>query len=152
MIESGYSKELDEVRNRIAANIDIIPTFTEKYRLLTGKKSLKVFDKKLLGTFIEINVAEGPISHPNFQFLSQSEGKIRYKTTELSLIRKGQTKDEETEILLEFQIYEQLRMEILERMNDIRNSAKVISELDLLQSMSILAREEGFVRPILTPR
>ena len=149
IIKVGFDTHLDEVRdNRIKGKKRLI-----KYELElkeeTGIKNLKVVFNKKLGYFIDVtksNLKLVPDYFERKQTLTNSE---RFITPELKEI-ENMILSSDTEIVnLEYEIFNRIRLEILDCINRIKETSKIISEIDVFNSLAIVAYENKYVKPNL---
>ncbi len=147
LIKDNYSKELDELRKSRREGKEWITNLQEIERKKTGITSLKVGFNKVFGYYIEVtnpNLDKVPENYTRKQTLSNSE---RYITPDL--------KEKEALILgaeerindLEYELFVDIRNKIGENVDRIKQTAAVISRLDVLISFSIVAIENNYNCP-----
>ena len=113
----------------------------------TGINSLKVRYNKVFGYYIEI-----PKTHENSvpehyvrkQTLVNAE---RYITDELKKFENQVMGAEEKRAILEYEIFAEIRKEIVSRNFAIQGVAKFLARLDCLLSLADLAASNGYCRP-----
>ena len=118
----------------------------------TGIKNLKVGFNKVFGYYIE--VSKGQISQIKEEFgyerkqtLANAERFITPVLKEKENIILGA---EEKIISLEYKLFMDIREVIKRYSKSLQKTAKIISEIDMLQSFSIVSDHYKFVRPTLT--
>ena len=114
-------------------------------------KDLKIGYNRVFGYFIEIpngskNLVKEEFGYVRKQTISTAE---RYITQELkekeSLILRAEEKASE----LEYQLFTKIREEAKKYADSLQNLARIISELDMMQSFAKVSNENKYVRPIL---
>ena len=151
MIKSGYSKELDELKEIKAGGKKFIASFEEKIKNETGIKNLKVGFNKVFGYYIEISKGQASTVKEEFgwdrkQTLTNCE---RFISPELKEKESLILNAEEKIIDLEYDLFNDIKSKVKDDILNIRNVAENISELDVLASLSKVSEENNFVRPIL---
>lgn len=149
IIKKGFSQELDELKAINIDSKDYILRLEAKERERTGIKQLKVGFNKVFGYYIEVSKLNSELIKDEFgyvrkQTLSNAE---RYITQELKEKETMILRAEEKALDLEYQLFVQLRSECKKYTTLLQNVAKLISELDMLQSFTKIANENKYVRP-----
>lgn len=147
LIKEGYSEELDELRQTCNQGKNWITNLQKKERERTGISSLKVGYNKIFGYYIEVtnpNLDQVPEDYTRKQTLSNSE---RYIIPEL--------KEKEAQVLgaeekineLEYNLFVKVRNIIGENIDRIKNTARIISQIDVLLSLALVSIENNYCRP-----
>ena len=147
LIKEGYSEKLDSLRKSCSEGKEWITNLQKKERERTGIGSLKVGFNKIFGYYIEVtnaNLDKVPEDYTRKQTLSNSE---RYIIPEL--------KEKEAQVLgaeekineLEYKLFVEVRNKIGKNINRIKNTAKIISKIDVLLSLALVAIENNYNRP-----
>ncbi|PTE67895.1 DNA mismatch repair protein MutS [Staphylococcus devriesei] len=150
IFKQGFSKQLDEYLEASKNGKDWLAQLQAKERERTGIKSLKISFNKVFGYFIEITRANLQGFEPtNFgyhrkQTLSNAE---RFITDELKEKEDIILGAEDKAIELEYQLFVRLREHIKTYTERLQKQAKIISELDCLQSFSEIAQKYNYVKP-----
>ncbi|WP_024613666.1 DNA mismatch repair protein MutS [Clostridium sp. Ade.TY] len=148
IIKDGYSKEVDELRTSKLHGKEWIASLENSEREVTGIKSLKVGYNKVFGYFIEIRKANySSIPEGRYirkQTLANSE---RYITQELKEMEEKILGAEEKLINLEYEIFQNIRNSVSNEISRLKNSARIISNLDCLSTLSLIALENDYVKP-----
>lgn len=149
LIRHGFSKELDELIELATNSQNLLLKMEAQERERTQISSLKIRYNNVFGFYIEItNVHKDkiPAHYKRKQTLANAE---RYCTDELiELERKilsAQTKRND----LEYEIFENLRKEVLSQSQLLLQVAGECALLDVLTSLAWLAIEEKYVKPRL---
>ena len=151
LIKEGYNKELDEIKLARKDNKDFVSRLEALERERTGIKTLKVGFNKVFGYYIE--VSKGSIKDIKEEFgyerkqtLSTGERFITPLLKEKEALILGA---EEKIVSLEYELFIDIRNKIKEYIRDLQDLSLSISELDVLQSLTVVAEENNFVRPKL---
>ncbi|MHA2024486.1 MAG: DNA mismatch repair protein MutS [Candidatus Thorarchaeota archaeon] len=150
MIQSGFSKELDELKDTIASDKKWIASLQESERRRTGIKTLKVGYNRVFGYYIEVtksNLSMVPEEYDRKQTLANAE---RYITPELKEKESTVLAGEERINQVETEIYEDLRNEVREVATILRQDSGAIAVVDVLVSLADVAVTRRYTRPKIT--
>ena len=151
IIKDGYNSELDELRSVSSGSKDFILSIEQKEKERTGIKSLKVGFNKIFGYYIEVSKGQKALVKEEYgyerrQTLANCE---RYITKELKEKENIILGAEEKIINLEYKIFMDIREIVKRYISKIQEISKIISEVDMLLSFSIVSDENKFIRPKL---
>lgn len=147
IIKSTYNKELIDLRTIIKDGKKWIMQLEARERENTGIKSLKIGFNKVFGYYIEItkaNIKNAPDTYLRKQTLANSE---RYIMPELKELENKILGAEEKIVALEYRLFIEIRDKILDNVNRILKTAKVISALDALQSFAEISSIYRYNKP-----
>ena len=152
LIKEGYNEELDELKRVSSGSKDFILELEQKERERTGIKNLKVGFNKVFGYYIEVSKGQKHLIKDEFgydrkQTLANCE---RYTTPLLKEKENIILGAEEKIINLEYKIFMDIREVVKRYIGKLQTASKVISEIDMLQSFSIVSDQYKYVRPTLT--
>ena len=152
LIKEGYNSELDELKSIRTNGKDFIAKFETEEKNRTGIKTLKVGYNKVFGYYIEVskgltNMVKDEYGYERKQTLSNCE---RYISPILKEKESMILNAEEKIINLEYDLFVEVRNKIREYIPKLQEVAKVISEIDVLQSFSTVTEENNYIRPTLT--
>ncbi|HAX86197.1 MAG TPA: DNA mismatch repair protein MutS [Cyanobacteria bacterium UBA11370] len=147
LIRLGINPQLDEMRRRAEDDQQWIANLEVTERERTGIPNLKVGYNKTFGYYISISRAKAdqvPEHYIRKQTLTNEE---RYITSDL--------KERETRILtarddlnrLEYDIFAELRAEVGEHSEQIRNLSRAVAAVDVLCGLAEVAVYQGYCRP-----
>jgi DNA mismatch repair protein MutS len=151
LIKDGFNKELDELKDLRSGGKDFISNFEIQERERTGIKNLKVGFNKVFGYYIEISKGSLQFVTEDMQYerkqtLANCE---RFINPFLKEKEKIILSSEEKIINLEYELFISIRDKCLEYIRDIQEIAKIISEIDVLSTFSIICSKYNYVRPII---
>ncbi len=152
IIKDGYNQELDQLKELRKGGKDFIAKFENEEKERTGIKNLKVGYNKVFGYYIEISrgnlsLVKDEYGYERKQTLSNCE---RYISPVLKEKENLILNAEEKIIDLEYQLFIEIKEEVKKYIPKLQSIAKVISEIDCLQSFANVSTNYNYVRPILT--
>ena len=152
LIKPGYNAELDELKDLRKGGKDFVARFENEERERTGIKTLKVGYNRVFGYFIEVskgsvNLVKEEFGYERRQTLANAE---RYISPILKEKEALILNAEEKIIDLEYNLFVEIREKVKTYISRIQKIAKVLSEIDVLQSFATVAETNNFVRPELT--
>lgn len=150
IMKSGFSMELDELRDISIHGKEWIANLQKSEREKTGISSLKVNFNKVFGYFIDISNAHKnkiPENYIRKQTLVNSE---RYITPELKTYEDKILNAEEKISDLEYQLFNEVRSIVAQETEIVQNNAKLIAMLDCFVSFAECASQYNYVKPELS--
>ena len=149
LIKDGYNKELDELKDIRRGGKDFIAEFETKIKEQTGIKNLKVGYNRVFGYYIEVSKGQA-------SFVKDELGWERKQTiTTGERFISPELKEKEALILnaeekifdLEYDLFIEIRNIIKKEVLALKETASIISEIDVLIALSICADSYHFVKP-----
>ena len=150
VIKQGVSAELDELRQIAYSGKDYLLQLQQRESELTGIPSLKIGYNNVFGYYIEVrNVHKEKVPQEwiRKQTLVNAE---RYITQELKEYEEKILGAEDKILVLETQLYNELVQALGEFIPAIQINANQIARLDCLLSFATAARENRYIRPVLS--
>ncbi|MGQ9799278.1 MAG: DNA mismatch repair protein MutS, partial [Ignavibacterium sp.] len=147
IIKSGFSPELDELREIAFHGKEWISNLQQKERERTGIPSLKVGFNNVFGYYIDISNAHKskvPDDYIRKQTLVNSE---RYITPELKTFEEKILNAEEKIRELEYQLFNEIRNLVALEAEAIQTNARLIGMLDVFLSFAECAEDYNYVKP-----
>lgn len=147
IINKGFDKELDEIKEIHINGKTWIENFQSKERKRTGISSLKVDFNKVFGYYIDVtkaNLDKVPPDYIRKQTLVNNE---RFITEELKVYEDKIFNAEEKINTIENRIFGDLRAFILNFTDVIQKNAGVIAAVDTLVSFADVSDRYRYVRP-----
>ena len=149
IIKSGYSKELDRLKDSISGAREWIAGLEETEKERTGIKTLRVGFNKVFGYYIDVSkgmIDKVPDDYIRKQTLVNNE---RYITPEL--------KEKEDLVLtaearinkLEYEEFRKIRSAIEPFIADLQAASAAVAALDVLISFSRVAAANAYVKPVV---
>ncbi len=152
VIKAGFNEELDNIKNISSTNKDFLVNLEAREKEKTGIKNLKVGYNKVFGYYIEVTksylgLVKDEYGYIRKQTTSNSE---RYITQELKEREALILRSDERSLELEYQIFDEIRSTCKRYLSSLQECAKVISEIDMLIALTIVARNNNYVRPVFS--
>lgn len=149
LIQSGINQQLDEMRMTAVEDQQWIANLEVTERERSGIPTLKVGFNKTFGYYISISRSKAdnvPENYIRKQTLTNEE---RYITPEL--------KEREARILtaredlnrLEYELFINLRNQVSEQSEQIRNISRAVAAVDILCGLAEVAVHQGYCRPTI---
>lgn len=146
-IRDGYSTQLDEYRHLLRHGREWIARLQESERQKLNIPSLKVGYNKVFGYYLEVtktHLDKVPPEYIRKQTLVNTE---RFITPELKEYEEKLLTAEEKINELEYELFQELRDEVLKYIQPIQQNAAVIAQLDVLAGLAELAAAHKYCRP-----
>ena len=150
VIKPGVNAELDELRRIAYSGKDYLLQIQQRESELTGIPSLKIGYNNVFGYYIEVrNVHKDKVPQEwiRKQTLVNAE---RYITQELKEYEEKILGAEDKILVLETQLYAELVQSLSEFIPAIQTDANQIARLDCLLSFATAARENNYIRPVIS--
>lgn len=150
VIADGVNAELDELRTISYSGKDYLLQIQQRESELTGIPSLKIAYNNVFGYYIEVRNTHKdkvPAEWIRKQTLVNAE---RYITQELKEYEEKILGAEDKIMVLETQLYNDLVMSLAEYIPAIQINANQIARLDCLLSFATAARENRYIRPVVS--
>lgn len=146
-INDGFNAELDRLRAIADGGRGILDEIEAREREATGIKNLKVSSNRVFGYYIEVskgNLSLVPDHYIRKQTLTNGE---RFITEELKKIESEILGANDKILALEAEIFSEVREFIASRLSVVQRTAEAIAYVDVLQSLSLVSRENNYARP-----
>ena len=149
IIKLGYDEEIDTLKRATTDGKKWIVELEAKEREATGIKGLKVGFNRVFGYYLEVtksNLSQVPDRYIRKQTLTTGE---RFVTEELKNLENQILGAEEKVVNLEYNAFVEIRDEIDRNIKRLKQTAEVISTLDVLCSFATVAEDLNYVEPIV---
>jgi DNA mismatch repair protein MutS len=155
-VKTGYSPQLDHLKNLKENSRKEIASLQNKYMRDTGIESLKITHNNILGFFIEVpsKRAERLLVPANnnseslpFIHRQTMANAVRFTTAELVELERDVASAAEKSLALELDIFEEQRRKTLDLREEILRCAQAVADLDVATSLAHLAVEQNYTRP-----
>ncbi|SFL74953.1 DNA mismatch repair protein MutS [Salibacterium qingdaonense] len=148
LIKEGWHDKLDEYKEASRNGKDWISRLEKEERDATGIKSLKVGFNKVFGYYIEV-------TRPNIPYLPEGRYERKQTLTNAERYITPELKEKEEMILgaeqhsteLEYQLFLEIRDRVKEYLQPLQQTARIISEMDVLQGFAVQSERMQYVRP-----
>ena len=152
IIKEGYSEEADRLRKAKTEGKEWLAQLEEREKENTGIKNLKIKFNKVFGYYFEVTNSFKNLVPDNWvrkQTLTNAE---RYTTEELKKLEDVILGAEDKLYSLEYDLFAQVRETIAVEVLRIRNTAKSIAMIDVFAALSVVAQQNGYVRPSINEK
>jgi len=148
LIKEGYDEQLDKYLDASKNGKQWLASLKAKEQELTGINNLKIGYNKVFGYYIEVSHANtDKVPEDRYQRKQTLVNAERYITPELkdkeSLILEAEEKSKS----LEYHLFDQIRKKVKDQIRRIQALANILSQLDVLQSFSVISEEYHYVAP-----
>ncbi len=150
IIASGVNAELDELRSLAHDARTHIAALRDKERAATGIAKLKVGYNSVFGYYIEIPrslASQVPSRYIRKQTLVNAE---RFFTPQLKELEQKIMSAEERSKIIEYEMFLAFREKLAASARQFKALAEAVAGVDVLQSLTVAARENSYVRPEIT--
>lgn len=148
IIKPNFNEQLDKYREALKNGKQWILDLEKIERERTNIKSLKVGFNKVFGYYIEVTHANKHLvpedRYERKQTLRNAE---RYITPELKEKEALILEAEEKSIDLEYELFVEIREQVKNYIETIQDIARLISEIDVLQSFAEVSEQYNYTRP-----
>jgi DNA mismatch repair protein MutS len=149
LLRPGYNPQLDELREISQKSKQLLAAIELRERERTRIGSLKVRFNNVFGYYIEVskpNLALVPGDYERKQTLVNAE---RFTTPELKELEAKILTAEERSQTLELELFREIRRRVAAEAARVRQSARVLAEIDVLACFARLAAERNYHRPAI---
>lgn len=149
-IRSGCHARLDELRQLATGGKQWIAQYLAEQIQQSGITSLKIGYTKVFGYYLEVTNAHKDKIPDYFERKQTLKNAERYVTSELKEYESKVLSADEQALLLEQEIFVDLRNRTAAQLPQLLQSAGVLAELDVLAGLADLAVQHAYVRPEIT--
>ncbi|MEI6892751.1 MAG: DNA mismatch repair protein MutS [Pontiella sp.] len=149
VIREHYHEELDELREAAALGRKWLADFQASEMERTGIRTLKVRHNKVFGYYIEVSKANSSLVPEDYirkQTLVNAE---RYITPELKEYENKILGAQERSVVLEQEIFTEVRRQVVEHLVSIQENALAIGQIDVLATFAERALSNQYTRPMM---
>ncbi len=150
VIRPGFNATLDELRDLARGGKEWIARYQAKESERLGLPNLKVGFNKVFGYYLEVTAAQAAKIPPEYIRKQTLKNQERFITPELKEYEDKVLRAEERAISLEQELFAALRERIAAATAQLKQTADVLSEVDVLAALATLAVKQGYCRPELT--
>lgn len=147
IIKRGFNKELDEIFEITHQGKEWLLKLQEEEKQKTGISTLKINYNKVFGYYIEItksNYDKIPDNYIRKQTLVNAE---RFITPELKEKEEKILNAEDKVKLLEYEIFQDIREQILSQIETIQSNSILLANLDCYCDFALVAEKNKYVKP-----
>lgn len=152
IIREGFDEDIDKLRQAKTEGKNWLAQLENDDRERTGIKNLKIKYNKIFGYYFEVTNSYQHLVPPDYtrkQTLANAE---RYTTPQLKELEDKILNAEDKLYTLEYDAFCRIRDSIAAEMERIQTTAKAIAVLDVFASLSLVAEQNRYVRPLLNDK
>jgi len=149
IIKQGFDERLDQMRLLVNNSNEKILELELAEQKATGIASLKIRYNAIQGYYIEITNTHLSAVPERYRRLQTLVGRERFITPELQQLQYGIESARKDITTYEAQLFDAIKKQITQHISALRKSAYSVAHLDALLALSVLAYENGYVRPVL---
>lgn len=152
IIREGFDEDIDKLRQAKTEGKNWLAQLENDDRERTGIKNLKIKYNKIFGYYFEVTNSYQHLVPPDYtrkQTLANAE---RYTTPQLKELEDKILNAEDKLYTLEYDAFCGIRDSIAAEMERIQTTAKAIAVLDVFASLSLVAEQNRYVRPLLNDK
>ncbi len=152
IIKEGFREDVDKLRRAKTEGKTWLAELENKEKENTGIKNLRVKYNKVFGYYLEVTNSYKDLVPDNWirkQTLTNAE---RYTTSELKELEDVILGAEEKLYALEYEIFCEIRDGIGLQIRRIQSTAKAVANIDVFASLSAVAQQSNFVKPVLNQK
>lgn len=149
IIRPGFHAEVDELRELASGSRNWLSDLEARERESTGIKSLKIGFNRVFGYYIEVTksyLSQVPYQYVRKQTLTNGE---RFVTPELKEMEEKILGAEERLVSLEYELFCNVREQLLATIDRLQQDAALLAELDVYQSFAEVAAVNRYCRPAM---
>ncbi|MDD3430055.1 MAG: DNA mismatch repair protein MutS [Oscillospiraceae bacterium] len=147
VIKSGFSAEVDELRDIVHGGKSYLTSLETKLKEETGIPKLKIGYNRVFGYYIEVTrsyTEQVPAYFVRKQTLAGAE---RYITDELKQLENKILGANERLVVLERELFDELLKNISAQLTRIQQTATAVARLDVLSSFAEVAAKNNYIKP-----
>lgn len=150
IIKKGYNAQLDKYREALANGTSWIAKLEADEKAKTGISTLRIDYNRKDGYYFHITQSQLNSVPEHFYRKATLKNSERFGSQELTEIEEIMLEAREKSSSLEYDLFIGLRTETEQYIGRLQALAKTIAEIDCLQSLSVVAEKQGYIRPTLT--
>ena len=150
-IRPEYHPELAEYVDIVEHGSDRLLALEAKERQASGIKNLRIKYNRVFGYFLEVTNSYQHLVPEHYIRKQTLTGSERYFTEELKALEDKILNARERQIELEKDLYQAFVQQLSLQAEPILQAARQLAELDVLTALASLAKQERYVRPVLSP-
>lgn len=149
VFRDDFCAELAELRALSRDSKSWLVRYQEQLKETTGIKTLKIGYNRMFGYYIEVSKGQADKMPPMFQRRQTLINAERFITPELKEFESKVTHAEERMISIENELFAVLKQDIIKYGPQIQRIAQAIARIDAIQSLSVVARQYDYSRPVV---
>ena len=148
-IKIGFDDQLDTYKMANKMGKQWLAELEVKIKEETGIKNLKVSFNRVFGYYIEVTNSQLSLVPSNWIRRQTTVGGERFINEELKVLEDKILSSSQTSIKLEADLYAEIKDTLKSYIRGLQNVSDAIAVIDTLISLSVVALENNWVRPII---
>ncbi len=148
-IKKGFNQELDQLKSLNVNGKNLIAEMEARERTKTGIKNLRISYNRVFGYYIEVTNSFKELVPYEYERRQTLAGAERYVTEELKELEQKILTSEERALRLEAELFAKIRDFLASEIAELQKTADAIADLDVIISLSTVAKENDYIRPII---
>lgn len=147
IIADWYNSEVDEYRQKIQTSNQWLAEYQAKLIEQTGITTLKI--KFTWASWYFLEVPKSQVSKVPQDFIQRQSlvNASRFITPELKEFESGLLEAQWNLASLEYELFSQVREEILDEFDTIKNASETAAQIDFISNLAFVAYENNYVKP-----
>ncbi len=150
VIRRGYHPTLDQYLQVSREGKEWIAALEARERKRSGIASLKVGFNRVFGYYLEVSKTNLHLVPEDYQRKQTLVNGERFLTPELKEYEFLVLEAEEKRWQLEMQLFQEIRQQVARESDRLQQTARVVSDLDVLAALAQVAQENHYCRPALS--
>jgi DNA mismatch repair protein MutS len=150
IIKTGYHPQLDKYREALENGTSWIAQLEATEKARTGISTLRIDYNRKDGYYFHITQSQLDSVPEHFFRKATLKNSERFGSQELTEIEEIMLEAREKSSILEYELFMSVRDQTEQYISRLQALAKTIAEIDCLQSLTVVAEKQGYVRPVLT--
>ncbi len=152
VIANGYDETLDELRSLSDNADEFLQKLEKKEQARTKLSTLKVGYNRIHGFYIEISRAQAERAPKDYLRRQTLKNVERYITPELKVFEEKVLSSKEKALSREKMLYDELLKTLLIDLVQMQQTASIIAEIDVLNTLAERAKTLNYQRPELVEK
>ncbi|MCL2858933.1 MAG: DNA mismatch repair protein MutS, partial [Streptococcaceae bacterium] len=150
IIKSGYHAQLDKYREALSSGTSWITELEAKEKENSGISNLRIDYNRKDGYYFHVTASNLNDVPEHFFRKATLKNSERFGTKELSEIEETMLEAREQSTTLEYELFIEIRNAVGQFIGRLQALAKIVAEIDCLQSLATVAEKHQYIRPTLT--
>ena len=151
VIRRGYHPTLDQYLQVSLEGKEWIAALETRERKRSGIASLKVGYNRVFGYYLEVSKSNLHLVPEDYQRKQTLVNGERFLTPELKEYESLVLEAEEKRWQLEVELFQEIRRRVASESGRLQQTARIVSDLDVLAALAQVAQENHYTRPVLGP-
>lgn len=152
IINDGYDKEVDELRNFVNNSNQWLNEYTNNLIKNTWITTLKIKYTSASGYFIEVPLSQKSKIPENFIHKTTLVNALRFTTPELKEFESKITNWESMLYEREYNLFKDISKTVLESFKEIKKTSTQIAQIDFLSNLAYISYQNDYTKPEISSK